>query len=227
MCHDVDNKNFFSNLRNFQQCHTSHPVHADTLLLKVALKSQKRDLWEAVIHEQLESLRETQTWDEVQAPKCARVIPSKFVPKVKRHSDEAVERHKARQALLRELPASSSHLLLRHIRASIQLCRRAIMFFIACDRKWRIRQLDVKSPFSTATLTRITCVCLTATVPQVDLFVLELKRGIYGLRQAPRTWNKRLTQELRFTGYSPLINVESVFCSILQSCISSSTTKTF
>jgi Reverse transcriptase (RNA-dependent DNA polymerase) len=31
------------------------------------------------------------------------------------------------------------------------------------------------------------------------------------MRQAPRAWNKRLTQDLRFAGYNPLINAESVF----------------
>jgi Reverse transcriptase (RNA-dependent DNA polymerase) len=33
--------------------------------------------------------------------------------------------------------------------------------------------------------------------------------------QAPRAWNKRLTQDLRFAGYNPLINAESVFRSIV------------
>jgi hypothetical protein len=70
---------------------------------KVALKSQNRDLWEAAIHEELESLREAQTWDEVEAPKGAHEFPSWFVLKVKRYSDRVVERHKARPVLLGDL----------------------------------------------------------------------------------------------------------------------------
>jgi hypothetical protein len=94
-CHDIENKNVFNNLRSPQQCHTSQPVETDTPSLKVALKSQDSDLWEATIHEELESLREAQTWDEVEAPKGAKVFPSKFVLKVKRHSNGAagVTRH--------------------------------------------------------------------------------------------------------------------------------------
>jgi Reverse transcriptase (RNA-dependent DNA polymerase) len=45
--------------------------------------------------------------------------------------------------------------------------------------------------------------------------VCKLKRIIYGLRQAPRAWNKRLTDDLKLSGFQPLINVESVFSSIV------------
>jgi hypothetical protein len=95
-CHDIDNRKVLNNLRSLQQCHTSQPVDTDTPSLKVALNSQNSDLWEAAIHEELESLREAQTWDEIEAPKGAKVFPPKFMLKVKRHSDDAVERHKAR-----------------------------------------------------------------------------------------------------------------------------------
>jgi hypothetical protein len=47
----------------------------------------------------------------------------------------------------------------------------------------------------------------------------KLKRSIHGLRQAPRAWNKRLTQDLRFAGYNPLINAESVFRSIVHGVV--------
>jgi hypothetical protein len=94
-CHDKVDKNALNNLRSLQQCHTSQPVDTDTPSLKVAPNSTSHDLWEAAIHEEHESLREAQTWDEVKAPKGAKVFPFKFVLKIRRHSDEAVERHEA------------------------------------------------------------------------------------------------------------------------------------
>jgi Reverse transcriptase (RNA-dependent DNA polymerase) len=45
--------------------------------------------------------------------------------------------------------------------------------------------------------------------------ICKLKRSIYELRQAPRAWNKRLTQDIRFAEYNPLISAESVFRSIV------------
>jgi hypothetical protein len=67
ICHIIDYRNVLNNLRSLQQCHTSQPVDIDIPSLKVALKSQNSDQWEAAIHEELESLREAQTWDEVEA----------------------------------------------------------------------------------------------------------------------------------------------------------------
>jgi Reverse transcriptase (RNA-dependent DNA polymerase) len=44
--------------------------------------------------------------------------------------------------------------------------------------------------------------------------VCKLKRSIYGLRQASRALNKRLTDHLKLSGFQPLINAESIFSGI-------------
>jgi hypothetical protein len=135
-----------NNLRSLQQCHTSHPIDTDTPSLKVALKSQNSDLLEAAIHEELESLREAQTWDEVEASKGAKVFPSKFVLKGKRHSDGAVERHKARLVLLGNL--QRPHIDFYDTYAPVaDFAVLRIRFFIACDQKWLILQLYVKCAY--------------------------------------------------------------------------------
>jgi hypothetical protein len=41
--------------------------------------------------------------------------------------------------------------------------------------------------------------------------VFKLKHSIYGLRQAPRAWNKRLTDDMKLSVFQPLINTERVF----------------
>jgi hypothetical protein len=99
-CHDIDNRNFLNNLRSLQQCHPSQPIDTNTPSLKVALKFQNSDLCEEAIHDELESLREAQTWEGVEVPKGAKVFTSKIVLKVKRSSNGAIERHKARIVLL-------------------------------------------------------------------------------------------------------------------------------
>jgi Reverse transcriptase (RNA-dependent DNA polymerase) len=145
-CLDINNRNVLNNLRSLQNCHTSHPVDTDTPSLKVALKSQNSDLWEAAIHEELESLREAQTRDKVEASKGAKVFPSKFVLKVKRHSDGAVERHKTRLVLIGNLqrPDIDFYDTYAPVADFAVVC---IIFVIACDQKWLIHQLDVKCAF--------------------------------------------------------------------------------
>ena len=80
-----------------------HEIESDEPSLKEALNSSNRDLWEAAIAEELESLREAGTWDVVEAPRGAKVFPSRFVLKVKRNSDGTFERRKARLVLLGNL----------------------------------------------------------------------------------------------------------------------------
>jgi hypothetical protein len=45
------------------------------------------------------------------------------------------------------------------------------------------------------------------------------KRSIYGLRQARRAWNKRLTDDLKLYVLQPLINAEGVFTIIVDESV--------
>jgi Reverse transcriptase (RNA-dependent DNA polymerase) len=146
-CHDIDNSNVLNNLRSLQQFHTSQAVDTNTSSLKLALKSQNSDLWEADIHEKLESLPEAQTWEKVEAPKGAKVFPSKFVLKVKSHSDGAVERHKARLVLLGNL--KRPHIDLYNTYAAVAYFTVVrIMFVIACDQKMAYPPIGYEMHFS-------------------------------------------------------------------------------
>jgi Reverse transcriptase (RNA-dependent DNA polymerase) len=49
--------------------------------------------------------------------------------------------------------------------------------------------------------------------------VYKLKRSINGLRQAPRACNKCLTDDLKLSGFQPLINAESVFSSVVDESV--------
>jgi Reverse transcriptase (RNA-dependent DNA polymerase) len=132
-----------NNVRSLQKFHTSQPVETDTPSLKVALKSQNSDLWEGAIHEELESLREAQKLDEIEALKGAKYFR---LIKVKRHSDGVVERHKARLVMLGNL--QRPHIDLYDTYAPVpDFAVVRIMFVIACDQKWLIHQLDVKCAF--------------------------------------------------------------------------------
>jgi hypothetical protein len=48
---------------------------------------------------------------------------------------------------------------------------------------------------------------------------LQTQRSIYGLSQAPRAWNKRLSDGLKLSGFQPLINAEIVFSSVVDESV--------
>jgi Reverse transcriptase (RNA-dependent DNA polymerase) len=188
-----------NNLRSLQQCHTSQLVDTDTPSLKVALKSHNSDLWEAAIHEELESLREAETCKEVEALKGAKLFPSKFVLKVKRHSDEANECHKTRLVLLVNLQRPDIDFYDTYAPvANFSVVR--IMFVIAYGQKWLIHQLDVKCAILNGRIDEDIYMRMPDGYGPASGLFCKLKRSIYGLRQAPRAWNKRLTQSIRFAG---------------------------
>lgn len=64
--------------------------------LKEALMSPNAKEWQEAANLEYESLMENETWDLVDLPKDRKTIGSKWVFKVKHHSDGQVERHKCR-----------------------------------------------------------------------------------------------------------------------------------
>jgi hypothetical protein len=81
-----------------------------------------------------------------------------------------------------------------------------------------IHQLDAKCAFLNGRIDEDIYVRMPDGYGPAGGLVFELKRSIYGLRQAPRAWNK-LTQNLLFGGYNPLISAESVFRSIVHGVV--------
>jgi Reverse transcriptase (RNA-dependent DNA polymerase) len=127
------------------------------------------------------------------------VFPSKFVLKVKRHSDGAVERHNARLVLLGNL--QHPHIDFYDTYAPVaDFAVVRIMFVIACNQKCLIRQLNVKCAFLNGSIDEYIYMRMHDGYGPADGLVCNLNRSIYGLWQASRACNKQLTQDLRFAG---------------------------
>jgi Reverse transcriptase (RNA-dependent DNA polymerase) len=89
----------------------------------------------------------------------------------------------------------------------------------ACAKQWIIHHLNVKSALLNGYLDKDIYMSLPRENSLANGTVCKLKRSIYGLRQAPRAWNKRLTDDLKLPGFQPLINAESVFSSIVDESV--------
>jgi Reverse transcriptase (RNA-dependent DNA polymerase) len=64
-----------------------------------ALKSSDAENWMRAIHDELNSLEQMGTWDvvdRIEVPRDAKILPSKFVLKIKRQADGTIDRFKAR-----------------------------------------------------------------------------------------------------------------------------------
>ena len=61
-----------------------------------ALNSQEVSLWMAAMQEEIETLHKNKTWDLVPLPQGRKAISNKWVYKIKRDSNDQVERYRAK-----------------------------------------------------------------------------------------------------------------------------------
>jgi histone deacetylase 1/2 len=72
-----------------------------------------------------------------------------------------------------------------------------LVLSITLSQRWYIRQLDIQNAFLYGLLDEEVYMCQ----PQGYIHPCRLKKSLYGLRQAPRSWFSRLTNQLLQYGF--------------------------
>jgi Reverse transcriptase (RNA-dependent DNA polymerase) len=86
-----------------------------------------------------------------------------------------------------------------------------ISLVLASFKNMSIHHLDVKCAFLNGELKEEIYMRLQDSYEPNDGSVCMLKRSIYGLRQAPRAWHKKLAADLSTLGYTSFQHAESIF----------------
>ena len=163
-----------------------------------AIQSIDSDKWQEAMESEIDSMYVNQVWSLVDAPEGVNPIGSKWVYKKKIGADGQVETYKARlvakgfrqkQGIDYE-ETFSPVAMLKSIR---------IMLAIAAYHDYEIWQMDVKTAFLNGFLEE------EVYMSQPEGFisknkpnqVCKLKRSIYGLKQASRSWNIRFDETIK------------------------------
>jgi hypothetical protein len=158
--------------------------------------------WQDAMKQELDAITTNETWSLTELPAGHRAIGLKWVYKVKRDQRGVIVRHKARLVAkgyiqrqgvdFEEVFAPVAHL------ESVQL-----MIAIAAHWNWPIHHMDVKSAFLNGQLKEEVYVAQPPGFVDKDHpgKVLRLHKALYGLRQAPRTWNTKLDATLISLGF--------------------------
>ena len=79
-----------------------------------------------------------------------------------------------------------------------------ILYTLACQLKFKLYQMDVKTAFLNGLLKEDVYVAQPKGFidPHFSNHVLYLKKALYGLKQAPRAWYDQLTQYLVSHGFT-------------------------
>ena len=151
---------------------------------------------------EMKAIEENETWQLVDPPPGCRPIGLKWVYKVKRGEHGTIVNHKVRlvaRGFVQREGIDFEEVFVPVAR--MELVR--LLLALAAAKDWRVHHLDIKSAFLNGELAE------TVFVRQPPGFaikgeehrVLQLRKVLYGLRQAPRAWNAKLDAMLGELGF--------------------------
>ena len=156
-----------------------------------------RDQWLRAMDDEMESLRENDTWCLVDRPKGCRPIQTKWVYKTKRDSSGEVVKFKARlvaKGFTQRFGIDYDETYSPVVRyTSVRM-----LIAYAAQFRMRIHQMDVVTAFLQGDVDTELYMEQPVGYDDGSGRVCRLKRSIYGLKQAGRQWNLKLDDELKY-----------------------------
>jgi hypothetical protein len=162
--------------------------------------------WRAAYERELQKLWANGTFDWEKAPTGAKVLGNQVVWKTKRDEDNKVKEHKARVVARGDGQKEGDGTFSETFSPTVRMDTVRMLFALAAERGWGLRQADVDSAFLIPTLDDDEVIYMRPP-PGVkppegkEGCVLRLRKSLYGIKQAPRKWNKEMCELLESAGY--------------------------
>jgi hypothetical protein len=154
--------------------------------------------WQAVLQEEIDSVKRNQAWELADLPQGHRAITLKWVYKLKRNEAGEIVKHKARlvaRGFVQQEGVDFDKVFAPVAR--MEFVR--LLLALVAQEGWQVHHMDVKSAFLNGYLKEEVYVCQPAgfVIAGQEGKVLRLRKALYGLRQAPRAWNSKLDDTLK------------------------------
>ena len=176
-----------------------------------ALASEHSKEWRAAMDAEIASLAVNNTWELEERPSGAKVIPVKWVFKIKGNTTGEVERFKARLVVKGYMQREGVDYGEVYAPVSKHTSLRAILSITAAD-DLELHSMDIKTAFLNGKLEPGTYVDQPLGYHEGGPnTVAHLHRSLYGLHQAPRAWHLCLTEELKDMGFKTATADPSLF----------------
>ena len=165
-----------------------------------AFASEDKDLWTAAMQEELRSLGKHKCWTLVKKPPDDfNIVGCMWVFRIKPNADGSLGRYKARlcaQGFTQEKDVDYKEIFSPVVRYD------AIRVFLSvvAQEKLYLKQFDVKTAFLYGKLEEEIWMKQPPGFDDGSGRVCKLLKGLYGLKQSPRTWNEKLDTHLREAG---------------------------
>jgi hypothetical protein len=177
-----------------------------------ALSREDGASWHAAAAVEFEAMKQTGTWELVELPAGRKAVGCRWVFKIKKNADGTVERYKAR--IVAQGFAQKPHLEYTETFAPVaRFASLRSVIAIAAIEDMELDQLDVSSAFLNGDLDEEIYMAQPPGFiqPGQEHLVCRLKKSIYGLKQSPRQWNKKLHETLLDLGFRRCPSEHSVY----------------
>jgi len=139
--------------------------------------------------EELNAINRNNTWELTKLPASKKAIDVKWIFKLKLKPNDEVTKHKARLVAWGFMQKAGMDYF--EVYAPIERLETVrLIVAITCGRNGPMYHLDVKSTFLNGPLDEV--VYVTQKIKGKEDMMYRLHKSLYGLKHAPRSWNKRI-----------------------------------
>lgn len=158
--------------------------------------ARKEQRWVDAMKEEMKALEENKTWEIVELPKGKVPIGCKWVYKVKYKTDGSTERCKAR-LVAKGYSQQEGVDYFETFSPVVKMVTVRIILSFAALYDWPLFQMDVHNAFLQGDLHEEVYMKIPQGFEQLGKGkVCKLLKSLYGLKQASRQWNAKLTKAL-------------------------------
>jgi hypothetical protein len=175
----------------------------DPKSIKEAYSRPDSHLWKQAVKDQLDSLVENNTWELVPLPPGKRCIIPIWVFTVKRNGYGEIVKYKARCVANGKTQQFGVDYF-DTFSPVVKLTSVRILLAWACTSDYLLWHFDIKSAYLYGDLSEEVYMKPPPGYDCPPNLVCRLKKSIYGLKQAARTWNNLLNETLTKLGYTRL-----------------------
>lgn len=163
--------------------------------VREALNSPDGEKWKQAMIDEYNALIENETWELTELPAGRKAIDTKWVYKLKRDGDGAVQRHKARLVVkgysqVKGIDYDETYSPVARYSSIRFLLAMAVKFDLA------IHQMDAVTAFLQGELNEEIYMNQPVCFSDKSEKVCHLKKSLYGLKQSSRVWNNKLNSVL-------------------------------
>ena len=181
--------------------HAFHTSIDEPLTISEAMGRDDSSKWKEAMELEFQSLIDNKTWELVPLPKDRKSIGCKWIYKIKYNADGSVERYKARLVALGYLQKEGIDYTETFAPVAKMTSIRTLLALAAIDDA-EIHQMDVKTAFLNGDLEEEIYMDQPkgfSSKSKEDM-VCKLSKTIYGLKQSPRAWYKKIDQYFELIG---------------------------